>query len=238
MPHYPFQRLQAELADLIAKSLPGTRLPSEPDLAKELGVSRATLREAMRTLENQGLLRRRQGAGTFVVGRAAVMESGLETLESPESLARRMGLTIRMSEAIIERILADEQHAAALDIPLGTRLVCISRIMQVDARPVACLMDTLPEDVLRPEELKGQFNGSALDFLLQRGDPLTVCRSAISAGGASQEIAKMLGIQPGDVVLDLTEKLYSTATKVVNYSSGYFLPQYFKFHIVRRIGGA
>ena len=44
----------------------GTRLPSEPELAAELQVSRATLREALRAMELEGLLRRRQGSGTFV----------------------------------------------------------------------------------------------------------------------------------------------------------------------------
>ncbi|MEJ5226054.1 MAG: GntR family transcriptional regulator, partial [Anaerolineales bacterium] len=91
MPHFPFQRLQADLADLIARSAPGTRLPSEPELAKKLGVSRATLREAMRAFETQGLIRRRQGAGTFVVGQPPVIESGLEVLESMLTLARRSG---------------------------------------------------------------------------------------------------------------------------------------------------
>ena len=44
----------------------GTQLPSEPELAAELQVSRATLREALRAMELEGLLRRRQGSGTFV----------------------------------------------------------------------------------------------------------------------------------------------------------------------------
>jgi GntR family transcriptional regulator len=87
MPHFPFQRLQADLAALIAKTKSGERLLSEPELAKQLGVSRATLREAMRTFEAQGLIHRRQGAGTFVVGRMSVIDAGLEVLESIETMA-------------------------------------------------------------------------------------------------------------------------------------------------------
>ena len=58
-----FQRLQNELSRLIAGTPSGERLPSEPELARHLGVSRATLREAMRSFEGQGLIRRRQQPG-------------------------------------------------------------------------------------------------------------------------------------------------------------------------------
>ena len=80
MANFPFQRLQADLAALIARTPAGQRLISEPDLAKQMGVSRATLREAMRTFETQGLIRRRQGSGTYVVGKVPVIDAGLESL--------------------------------------------------------------------------------------------------------------------------------------------------------------
>ena len=89
MSNFPFQRLQGDLAALIARTPAGQRLPSEPELAKQLGVSRATLRDAMRTFETQGLIRRRQGSGTFVVGKVQALDSGLEVLESLETLAKR-----------------------------------------------------------------------------------------------------------------------------------------------------
>ncbi len=238
MPHFPFQRLQADLAELIAKSLPGTRLPSEPDLAADMGVSRATLREAMRTFETQGLIRRRQGAGTFVVGQPPVMEGGLEILESMLTLARRTNLDVGPGPATVERIQADEDSANALEVPAGTHLVRVSRTMRADSRPVAYLVDTLPEDILHPEELTSKFSGSVLDYLLQRGDPLSVSRTDITASNATADVAKMLEIQRGDVLLQFTAKLISISGKVVDYSHSYFVPGYFKFHIVRKVGGA
>lgn len=238
MSHFPFQRLQTDLAVLIQRAAPGTRLPSEPELAKTLGVSRATLREAMRAFEAQGLIRRRQGAGTFVVGKPPVIESGLEVLESMLTLARRSGQNVNPGEVLISQIVADSAIAAALARTEGEPLVRVARTMRAESRPVAYLVDILPLDVLNPAEIGSQFNGSVLDYLLQRGDRLTVSRTEISATNASAEVAKMLEIQRGDVLLYFEARLYSAAGQVVDYSHSYFLPGYFKFHIVRRVGAA
>ncbi len=237
MPHFPFQRLQSDLAALIAKSPAGTRLPSEPDLAADLGVSRSTLREAMRTFETQGLIRRRQGAGTFVVGQPPVIESGLEVLESMLTLARRSGLDVGPGPTVIEQIKAEKESADRLGVPEGTCLVRVSRTMRADTRPVAYLVDTLPEDVLQAEELTNKFNGSVLDYLLQRGDPLVTSRAEITAANASAEVAKMLEIQRGDVLLKLTALLFTASGQAIDFSYSYFLPGYFKFHVVRKVGG-
>ena len=107
MSNFPFQRLQNDLAALIARTPAGQRLPSEPDLAKQLGVSRATLREAMRAFETQGLIRRRQGSGTFVVGKVQALDSGLEVLESLETMAKRLDLEISVSDLHVEQVIAE-----------------------------------------------------------------------------------------------------------------------------------
>src|SRR5512138_1174177 len=169
MANFPFQRLQSDLAALIQRTPAGSRLVSEPELAKQLGVSRATLREAMRTFETQGLIRRRQGAGTFVVGKVPVIDSGLEVLESIETMARRMNLVVAVSDLHVEQIDAEEDQANGLGVPVGTCLTRIRRVMRAETRPVAYLIDMLPEDVLKVANLPEGFNGSVLDFMLERG---------------------------------------------------------------------
>ena len=237
MSNFPFQRLQADLADLIDHTPAGQRLPSEPDLAKQLGVSRATLRDAMRTFETQGLVRRRQGSGTFVVGKSQVLDSGLEVLESLETMAKRLGLAISVSNLSVEKITADENTAENLNLAIGAPLLRVRRVVRTDDRPVAYLVDVLPEDVLDMDDLPADFRGSVLDTLLQRGDALTVSRADISATNAVADVAKALEIQRGDVLLQLVARLYSGDGRVLDYSTSYFIPGYFHFHVVRRVGG-
>jgi GntR family transcriptional regulator len=238
MANFPFQRLQSDLAALIERTPAGSRLISEPELAKQLGVSRATLREAMRTFETQGLIRRRQGSGTFVVGKAPVMDAGLEVLESLETMARRMNLVITISDLNLEQLDADEEYAAELGVGQGSCLTRVRRVIRADTRPVAYLVDILPEDVLRLQDLPQNFNGSVLDFLLERGDHLQVSRAAISATNATAEVAKALEIQRGDVLLRFVSQLYTTEGKMVDHSTSYFIPGYFNFHVNRRVGTA
>lgn len=238
MANFPFQRLQSDLAALIGRTPAGSRLISEPKLAKQLGVSRATLREAMRTFETQGLIRRRQGAGTFVVGKVPVIDAGLEMLESLETMARRMNLVITVSDLNLEQIDAHESLAIELDVAVGTCLTRVRRVMRADTRPVAYLIDVLPEDVLRLQELPQGFNGSVLDFLLERGDDPRISRAAISATNATAEVAKALEIQRGDVLLQFVSQLYTVDGRMVDYSTSYFIPGYFRFHVNRRVGNA
>ncbi len=232
----PFQKLQNDLAALIASMPAGERLPSEPKLAKQLGVSRATLREAMRTFETQGLIRRRQGAGTFVVGRVPVLESGLEVLESIETMAQRLGMEVSVKDFQVEEVLAEPKQAAKLDVPLNSPLVRISRVMCMDNRPAAFLVDTLSKDFLAAEELPKHFTGSVLDFLIARGDAPTMAKIAVNASSAPSYVAKGLEIQRGDVLLRLSSQLYLAANQVIDYSIGYFLPGYFHFHVLGRVG--
>lgn len=238
MAHFPFQRLQSDLAILISETPAGQRLQAEPDLAKTMGVSRATLREAMRTFETQGLIRRRQGSGTFVIGKPPVINSGLEVLESIDTLAQRINLQISVGELHVEKHSADEEQARIFDLRAGSPLTRVRRVIRANDRPVSYLVDTLPESVLNENELLENFHGSVLDFLLVRGDPLSSSRAHVSAIGATSDVARSLEIQRGDVLLHFDSQLLDAKGRVVDCALSYFIPGYFDFHIVRRVGGS
>jgi GntR family transcriptional regulator len=231
------QLLHDNLGQIIAAAKPGERLPSEPELARQLGVSRATLREAMRTFETQGSIRRRQGSGTYVVHPSQVIQTGLEVLESIETLARRIGLSVSMGELKVDARPAQDEEIEALCPNNNCSVVHLSRVIMAEGRPVAYLIDILPEDVLAAQDLEAGFTGSVLDLLLNRGTPpLATSRTEINAVTATPEVARALGIQRGDVLLRFSAYLFSTTGRVVDYSFSYFLPGYFNFHVIRRVG--
>ncbi len=238
MPHQSVsQRLHDQLTQIIAATPPGNQLTSEPELAHQLGVSRATLREAMRTFESQGLIRRRQGSGTFVTHPTAVIDTGLEILESIETLAERIGLRATMGAWKIDLRPASEEECRLLGIGEHCQVVQVSRVIEAEDRPVAFLVDILPKEILPPEAISADFTGSVLDLLLQRGTPpLVFSRTEITAVTATAEHARALGIQRGDVLLNFTGLLYAEDGRAIDYSISNFLPGYFRFHVVRRIG--
>lgn len=233
----PYLRLQRELGEMISKAQPGERLPTEPELAVQMGVSRSTLREAMRSFETQGKLIRRQGAGTFIADTTRVFEAGLEVLESLETIANRMGLDISMGGLTIEKIKADGHLSSIFTIPENTELMSVSRVIYVKGQPASFLCDILAGDTLTSLELNNGFTGSVLDLLIQKGNPtLEQSRTEIKVIPAPPQVARALDIQRGEGLLMFEADLVARDGQVIDHSYSYFLPGYFRFHVVRKIG--
>ena len=231
------QDLHERLERIIKETEPGGRLPSEPKLAAHLGVSRATLREAMRTFETRGMLRRKQGVGTFVMHPNYIIESGLEMLESIETLAERINLPVSLGELTIDTQEAGNELAEFLEVESVRELLRVSRVIHAENHPIAYLVDILPKEILSTADLNDTFTGSVLDLLLTRGNPsLGFSKCEISAVAVNQDVARVLNIQRGDSLLCFKAILFAEDGTPIDYSLSYFLPGYFKFHVVRKVG--
>lgn len=231
-----YQSTTHALAEMLQQIAPGTALPSEPRLAKQLGVSRSTLREAMRPFEQLGLITRRQGVGTFVSAAPQVIEAGLERLVSIQRLAARLGLETSMGALGVERRLPTAEEVEAAGWAESEQVLHIERVILAEGRPVAFLVDVVPEGLLPEDSLGPQFRGSVLDIFLQRGQPtLDYSRTEITAVAAAPRIARRLQIQRGEVLLYMQADLFDADGRVVDHSLSYFLPGPFRFHVVRRV---
>ena len=230
-----YLRIIDKLKEVIAAYEPGEYLPSEPKLAKQLGVSRATLREAMRVFEGQGLVVRRQGVGTIVSKPPKVIESGIETLESIESQAKRIGLSVKMGDLRTVYREPTEEERLRFALHDGIGVVELSRVMETDSRPVAYLIDVVPQHLLPEESKSSDFRGSVLDLMLERKHPaISHALSEVHAVYASSQVARQLHIQRGDVLLCLEGWLYSKEGTIIDHTHSYFLPGTFRFHVLRR----
>lgn len=239
--HRPLYAQASEaLRDLVQSGgyAPGERLPSEHALSGQLGISRPTLREALRLLEEGGTIVRRHGVGTFVAQPPPMIAAGLEALESLERLAERSGLHTAMGDVSIEERLPTARESKGLGLAAAAPVIAVKRVMLADGLRVAQLIDVVPQAYLHRSDLGADFTGSVLDHLLARGWPaLSHSRTELYPEPANSEIARALQIQRGAPLLKLDAQLYATDGQVVDYSTSHFVPGHFRFHVVRRIPG-
>jgi GntR family transcriptional regulator len=209
---------------LIASAEAGSKLPTEPDLAEQMGVSRSTLREAMRSFEAQGLLTGGMGAGTFVVGKRGVFDTGIEVLESLEP-------SRRVEPDDYDGRHKDREHPGGrgpgkdLQSAQGQHAGENQPRDAREGRSIAFLQDILPRDVLSTKDLEQGFTGSVLDMLIRRGNP--ALDRSIPRSMRSRRLRtwrRALEIQRGDVLLMFEADLYAKDGAAVDHSLSYFLP--------------
>jgi GntR family transcriptional regulator len=206
-----------------------------------LGVSRVTVRAGLARLAKRGLLERRQGSGTFLVQppAGARLRSGLERLETYTVHAGRLGLKLDSRDLGIEVVGAAPDEAAALEVPRGTPLVKVSRVLLVEMRPAAWMVDVVPEDVIGDEKVRKRFRPDAmlLDLLVSEGVPVGFSQMFIEAIviDPDERVGRILGLKALSAALSLTQTMYLTDGRPVQWSRDTFLPGHLNLHVVREL---
>jgi len=120
----------------------GTQIPNEDRLGAMLGISRITLRHALRNLEEAGLLRREHGRGTFV--RSATVVAGARGLTSFTDEMQTLGLAVGTRVLEADLVPASAEMADALDIAAGEPLLRLRRLRLGNAAPIGIQTAHLP----------------------------------------------------------------------------------------------
>ena len=213
---------------------PGDQLPSEPDLCEQLGVSRTTLRVALGFLEQERLITRRQGVGTFVARMwRPSLRGGLQFLESLESLAAEAGLHIELAECSFGTTVAGREAAEALEIEGGAPLNWLESIWAVKGARAASIHTLVPPDVLSIDVLKDTRGTVLAPLSSQPNTTPAYTHSQISAVDAEASVAGKLGIKVNKSLLHLVEIYYTREERPVAISYNHFVSDLFSFYIAR-----
>jgi GntR family transcriptional regulator len=180
--------------------LPNTRLPSERDLCTQYPISRITVRQALSTLAQEGLVHSTVGKGTFVA--VLHLSEELQPLSSFTQDLQRRGMQASSRVLDCAVIPANDELAARLRIPRGAEVVRLHRLRLANDAPIATQLTHLPHH-LCPDLLRFDFNTRSLYEVLrgEYGLRLALSDTTIEAALAQPEEAALLDLRHPAAVL-------------------------------------
>jgi len=236
------------LPDLVANTLrtaieegrlvAGQRLPAEPQLAEQLGVSRATLRQALSLLTQEGLLVRQHGRGTFVSALPRNMLRGnLTELTSTTHMIQEQGYQPGVANCRISVAPVEAWIAHLFDLSPDARFIHISRTRLANRQPAVYSEEYLPEQLLKPDALprpEEAASWSLYEQLQQAGIEIAFATCKVIAAVANETLAAHLRVKVGHPLLLLKQLHYTGMGQPVLYCENYHNGDLIEFQMVRK----
>ena len=185
---------------------PGDKIMTEAEMAKEYGVSLITVRKAVGSLMEKGLVVRKQGKGTFVT--KPKYSRNMKKLQSFTEMCEQMG--VKPGAQVLENrlIMADKKVADRLGIEPGSNVVYISRLRLADGEPVQVEKSYFP---LKYAFLLEEYlnNGSMFECLKEKaGAKVASSEKMIELCRATAEEAALMDVKKGDYLLFVKSTAY------------------------------
>lgn len=223
------------IIDMINSSEFMSKLPSEQKLATELGVSRNTVREALKALENEGLVISRHGVGTFVTryNGSENIRYNIATLDSTTKIITDHGYTpgtksvyydVRMSSDYIAKLLGS-------DTPL--KILYIERVRTANGNPIIFVKDYIPYKEGMLEKYAKMKDESLFNFV-NNYRSVSFSNCSIHAVLSDEQIMDKLELDEPKALLLLKQTHYSSRGIPVFYSDSYFITEKLEFNLIRR----
>lgn len=210
---------------------PGAQLPTEHELAGAYGVSRSTVRTALRSLDERGFTTTVHGLGTFATAAAVSVSADVSRLESISETIVRMGRIPHSVYRSISLATAGEAEAVALSISAGSEVLVIQREIMADDELVAYSHDVVPRACLAEDFSLTSVEGSMFTLLEKNGVHVTRALSSMHASDGSD-----IGWgehRPGCLYLRLDQAHFDDRSNGVAFSRSWFVEGRFQFSLVR-----
>lgn len=219
------QHLESAIADGTLAA--GTLLLNEVDMADALALSRPTMRRALQSLVDKGLLVRRRGVGTRVV--QSKMRRSLELTSLFEDLSKigQMPTTLVLSS---ETVQASPDVAAKMRLAPDSDVVELVRLRSAGGKPIAKMTNFVPVDMVRltSDDLAQR---GLYDLMRSQGVTLHSADQTIGAAKASAADAKLLDEPRGAALLTMERVAYDDRGRVVEYGRHLYAASRYSFEI-------
>lgn len=205
----------------------GGRLDNEVDLAARLHLSRPTIRQAIQSLVNQGLLVRKRGVGTQVVRTKVARPLRLSSLFDDLSTLGDRPETV----VLINRIEpAGEDVAGHLEAPGVERVRRLKRVRSTGGEPLAIMNNHLPDGIIDPTDDELRDKG-LYQLLRAAGIRLHAAQQNVGARLATEEDAELLDEKPGAALLTMQRTTYDDGGRVVEYGWHVYRASRYSFNL-------
>jgi len=207
---------------------PGDRLPSERELSHTLSVNRMTLRRALRLLESQGLLIRRQGDGTYVAGPKIERQAG-QLVPFTRGMQRRGYLpgarVISLEKRPVEAAVARE-----LGLAVSAPVYFVRRLRLINQEPVMLERFTMSAQRFPGLERFDLSRRSVYDVVEKEYGVLIVrARQSLEPVVAAEYEAELLGVKPGDPLMLERRLAFDQNDQPVEYGQDLYRGDRFRF---------
>lgn len=210
---------------------PGERLPSEMDFAKELGVSRNTLREALRILEEENIVIRKHGIGTFV-NKKPVFSNGIEELFSITDMIEREGKKPGTDIYFVGFVEPHSDDIQELNLEENEQVYLVKRVRTADGQPLVYCIDKIPANLLSKGFKPTQ--ESLIHSLEQEGITIKYAEAQIKTISYHDEISDIMRCDKDTPLLILRQVHFDESNRPVLYSINYFKSDQITFHVHRK----
>ena len=230
-----YLKIKEHIENLIDQEIyeAGDKLPSETAFAKELDVSRASLREALRVLEKEGKIIKSQGVGTFVSKQIPRFRRGIEELFSVTDTIRNEGFTPGTRGLKTEKEKLDKHLAQKMNIKEDGEILKLKRIRTADDKAVVYCIDYLNTNLF-PINIDDDFSHSLFDLLENKYDlKIKYAVAEIIPVTAKEELMEKLDVKKHSPILLLEQMHYDEQERLFLYSKNYFRSDQFQFKVLR-----
>jgi DNA-binding GntR family transcriptional regulator len=204
---------------------PGDRITNEVALADQLGLSRPTMRQAIQTLVDKGLLVRKRGVGTQVVN--APIRRTVELTSLYDDLTRS-GLHPTTQVLSLDLVDPDEHVTEVLNLHADEKVWRLRRLRTAKDEPLALMCNLVPETVADLSQVDLTTTG-LYEHFRSRAINLRVAHQMIGARVIDAAEAKLLGGRRGDPVLTMQRTSYDDQGRAVEHGNHLYRPDRYAY---------